>query len=385
MPNARAAWLVGAVLSACLPGAARAQPPRVLVLDTNVKGNAPADAGEALSNAVAAQLQKDGAFRVTTLRTAREVVEQQKRLQEAGCTGDGCSLELAHALTASEIFQPMLASTDDGWLVSLARTDVARGESRGLAQRRIPARMNPLLDAVPGLVREVLGRADTQAPPVQGLITVAAANAPRDGRARVVVLPFAQSGGGAELEPLRRGLMDMVGTDLSQCASVRVLERAELEAVMAELKLQRTAAFDVSSAQQVGRLLGAQLLVLGSFMDVLGTFRLDARVVRVETGEVLAAHGVTGRKEDFVDLQRRLVAGLVPGMGIPTQPAEREMLAQRAQGTLTDAVEYARAADASSAGDVVTARALAGKVLARVPGMAAAGRLLAASPAERAR
>jgi hypothetical protein len=65
-----------------------------------------------------------------------------------------------------------------------------------------------------------------------------------------------------------------------------------------------------SAAARAGKLLGAEWLVVGSFFEMMGTFRIDARLVRTETGEVLHAKGVSGTPADFMAMEKDLASDL---------------------------------------------------------------------------
>ncbi len=139
------------------------------------------------------------------------------------------------------------------------------------------------------------------------------------GPGTVAVLYF-QNQGNPELEPLKVGLAQMLTSDLIGAGGVKVVERTQLQAVLDELKLGHSSVADKDTSAKVGKLLGAEYLVLGSYFSLAGTLRVDARLVKVETGEVLHANGANGGIAEFMDLERRLagsfrdkLASLVPG------------------------------------------------------------------------
>jgi len=134
----------------------------------------------------------------------------------------------------------------------------------------------------------------------------AAAPAP-GGKPVLTVLYFDNQTGQADLEVLRKGLADMIITDLVAWDGVAVVEREKLEAVMAELELQRTAAFDKATAVKVGRLLGAQYLLSGSMVSVAPELRIVARLAKAETAELVASASVRGPQDKLFDLEQELV------------------------------------------------------------------------------
>ena len=124
----------------------------------------------------------------------------------------------------------------------------------------------------------------------------------------VAVLYFDNDTGRAEYDVLQKGLADMIVTDLVGVEPLVVLEREKLEAVLGELKLQRSKMFDPKTAQQVGRLIGASHAVTGSIHAVAPKVRIDLRLVEVKTGKVKLTTSVTGRPDDLFDLEGELVS-----------------------------------------------------------------------------
>lgn len=145
-----------------------------------------------------------------------------------------------------------------------------------------------------------------------------------------------------ELEPLGRGVADMLITDLQQGRGVRVVERNRLNEILGELALQRSQYIDEATAQQLGRGLGATAVVAGSMTMALEGMRIDARVVDVETGEVLLAVQATGSEEAFFELERQLAGQILDGLAIEHDPAA---LATREDLTLDQALAGARRID----------------------------------------
>lgn len=126
----------------------------------------------------------------------------------------------------------------------------------------------------------------------------------------VAVLYLDYAGADEDMASLRKGLAQMLISDLSANAQLRLVERLQLESVMDELKLGQSKAIDPASAAKVGKLLGARYLVMGGYFAFAGSLRVDVRVVNVETGALVRGFGVTGKGDDFLALERELVVGL---------------------------------------------------------------------------
>lgn len=133
------------------------------------------------------------------------------------------------------------------------------------------------------------------------------------GPGTVAVLYF-EGGGSPQLEPLKVGLTQMLITDLRGTEGITLVERTQLQAVLDELQLGHQGVADPATAAQVGKLLGAEWLVLGSYFEVFSTLSFTARVVRVETGEIVHADQVSGAGADFMGLEKQLAASMKQGL-----------------------------------------------------------------------
>ncbi len=179
----------------------------------------------------------------------------------------------------------------------------------------------------------------------------------------LLVTPFTNHTGSGEYDPLGRGLADMVLTDLAG-NGLKVVERARLPEVIAELDLQRSARVDPATAQKAGRLVGASHAVTGSIHALEPTLRLDIRLVLVESGEVLLADQVTGSRDAFFELEQQLVARFLEGLGRQAAGSGTSTRVER----FDSALAYGQALDQADRGDLEGASRTLGGVVAAEPG-----------------
>jgi TolB-like protein len=145
---------------------------------------------------------------------------------------------------------------------------------------------------------------------------------------RVAVLEFDNATKDADLDSLGKGLQSMITTDLATLQTLKVVERARLKDVQAELKLGRGAAFDKKTAAKLGKLSGASHLFVGSYTVVGETMRLDGRLLDVSTGQVLLAEQMSGEKALFFELEQQLVQKVIAALGVKVAPKEKAILAR---------------------------------------------------------
>lgn len=161
----------------------------------------------------------------------------------------------------------------------------------------------------------------------------------------------------AELEPLSKGLADMFITELSKVETFQIVERANLQKIIEEMKLGQSGVIESSAAQEVGKMLGAQNLILGSFMMMLdGKLRIDARLVEVETGRTLKAEEETGSPKDISRMVTNLVNKNIKSMNVKLSDEEANALRQPDNKSFDAALLYARGLSYEDAGDLVNAR-----------------------------
>ena len=176
----------------------------------------------------------------------------------------------------------------------------------------------------------------------------AAAQTPADTRPGVAVFPFTNGGsfGPAkeDLEPLQVGVQQLLLTELNQNTGLRVIERSILKGLLEEQGLVTSGQVDPSTAARIGKLVGARYVITGAFMDMYGTFRLDGRVVDVETGEILKTQEARGRKQDLYALLIDLATKITAGVNLPPLQAAAAQQQQRRREIPAEAVTlYSRA------------------------------------------
>lgn len=83
-------------------------------------------------------------------------------------------------------------------------------------------------------------------------------------------------------------LSELLTHQFVQVREFTVVERSELLRNMEEQRLQQSGAIDPDKAVKVGKLVGAELLVLGSVEKISQKYLVNTRLVQAETGSVLA-------------------------------------------------------------------------------------------------
>ena len=188
----------------------------------------------------------------------------------------------------------------------------------------------------------------------------------------VAISYFDNHSGQPALDPLAKGLADMLITDLTAVSAVQVVEREKLNQVLAELALSKSKFIDPKTAQRLGKGLAARWVLTGGYTVAGETMRIDARVLEVETAKVLASEKVEGKKDEFFALEKELVEVLVVAIGVTVGRAEKTRLRSNPTQSFTAWSLYSEGLDAGDRGDAATARARFERALVADPAYAAA-------------
>lgn len=132
----------------------------------------------------------------------------------------------------------------------------------------------------------------------------------------IAISYFDNTTANSKYNSLSKGIADMLITDLSKVRDIDIVEREKLEKLIKEIKLGQSKYFDQSTAQKLGKGLGAASILTGAFYVLDGVIRIDARLINVESGKVMAADEVTGKTSDFFSLHKQLVNLLVQSFKI---------------------------------------------------------------------
>lgn len=149
-----------------------------------------------------------------------------------------------------------------------------------------------------------------------------------DDRPGIGVLPFDLT----QLPPvdlgesgLNFGLQQILISELGANSALRVVERREISAIMAELDLHGSGRVDAATAARIGEIVGARYMIGGTYRNWHGKVEIHLRVFSVETTEIIATT-VTDEEdvEQLGRLMREGAAALTANLDLPPLPREAE-------------------------------------------------------------
>lgn len=149
-----------------------------------------------------------------------------------------------------------------------------------------------------------------------------------------------------KLDPLKKGLADMMITEMSKIKGMKVVERQRIQSIIEELNLNETDMVDRGTTQKMGKLLGAQVMLFGGFSNLFNDkLRIDIRIVRTETGETLKAEEETGELDEFLTMLQSLVKKIAQDLEVKLTSDDENRLEATKDGDFTGYVTYAKGLD----------------------------------------
>jgi TolB-like protein len=180
----------------------------------------------------------------------------------------------------------------------------------------------------------------------------------QEARSGLAVLPFENTGSYGQdkevFEALQLGIPAMLSSALAAHPGLRVADASRVRQELDAQHVRSEERVDAATAGRVGKAVGMRYSVTGSFADFYGRFRINARVVDTQTGEIVKVVS-----NDDAKLQDRAQLGLiiravsekiVAATGLPPYPADAA--SSRAADIPTEALtQYSRGLLYESRGD----------------------------------
>jgi TolB-like protein len=110
---------------------------------------------------------------------------------------------------------------------------------------------------------------------------------------RVAVIDFESIGDDPNIG---RGVTEIVRTELIKTGNYEVVERALLNKIIEEQRFQLSDLVDPSKAVELGKLLGADLILTGSVVKIGTSYTINARFIDVKTGMAKRAEAIRGNE-----------------------------------------------------------------------------------------
>jgi tetratricopeptide (TPR) repeat protein/TolB-like protein len=148
---------------------------------------------------------------------------------------------------------------------------------------------------------------------------------------KIAVLPFDVPKDRTDMELYGLGTVDTITMALSNITEFTMIDRSKLQAVMKENAFQQSGFADQEKVVKIGKLLGADILVIGIIQIENGKYRMSARLTEVETGKILKVVQVTGTS--IFDLQDQLAGEIVAHQNVELTDNRKQQIASVTRAT----------------------------------------------------
>jgi len=121
----------------------------------------------------------------------------------------------------------------------------------------------------------------------------------------------------AKYDPMEKGFAELLINQLNGAVNLKVVERERIQWILDEIGLENDPGrFDEKSAVRVGKQLGVHTILIGNFIKANDQLYLGARLVKVETSEILMTDQVKGDAEEFFELAEKLSEKVAKGINV---------------------------------------------------------------------
>lgn len=131
----------------------------------------------------------------------------------------------------------------------------------------------------------------------------------------VVVLPFRNSTGSADFDPLCDGMPDILPACVGRIEGVVFVERARLNMVLDGQRKSLTSLTDAGAQIRLGKLLGAKCVISGGFAKKNGDLQINSHLYEVETARLVSSAEAVGKPDSILETLHANASRLFTAVG----------------------------------------------------------------------
>jgi TolB-like protein len=149
------------------------------------------------------------------------------------------------------------------------------------------------------------------------------------GKTVVAVIPFANLMKDSSFDWLSGGIAETLIVKLSHVDALQMVERIRLKEITDEMKFASSGLVDEKTAVKVGKLTGAEVLVMGAFQKAGNRLRINGRFVEASTGKIIKTAEATGVTGEIFELQDKIAYSLISTLKIRTTTEEDKRITEK--------------------------------------------------------
>jgi TolB-like protein len=174
---------------------------------------------------------------------------------------------------------------------------------------------------------------------------------------RIAILDFDNISGIAKYDGLGKAMSSMLISDIESNVSskrMQLVERSQINKIMKEQNLQKSASFDKTTAVKMGKLLGVNFLLIGDIYVLDNILVINARLTDASSGDIKFSEKQEGRVNEWLTVKTKLGKGVATSLSMPfTEPRIPDAIVNPAVLTT-----YASAIDENDKGNYEKAETL---------------------------
>ncbi|MBU4443758.1 MAG: DUF5683 domain-containing protein [Candidatus Marinimicrobia bacterium] len=124
---------------------------------------------------------------------------------------------------------------------------------------------------------------------------------------RIALTNFSNIGTVSEKKNIGTLVSEVLAGELMKYETFTLVERMQLKKVLDEQTLALSGLIDSETSVMIGNLLGARAIISGSVIEAGNFFIVNARMVDVETGEVILTESIEIPQADLIALSNKLI------------------------------------------------------------------------------
>ncbi len=162
---------------------------------------------------------------------------------------------------------------------------------------------------------------------IRDKLTGKAAPGPNAGNS-VAVLYFRNLSSWGELDPVIKGLAEILINDLARIQSLKLKERRQVQILIEELETTPTRLYDDFPMTEIGNILAANFLVTGGIERVSDTrISVSAGVVDARTGHLIGSGSrVTAQLSDVLASEKKLTLDIIRNLNLNLSQTQRRIV-----------------------------------------------------------
>jgi len=174
---------------------------------------------------------------------------------------------------------------------------------------------------------------------------------------RIAILDFDNISGIAKYDGLGKAMSSMLISDIESNVSskrLQLVERAQINKIMKEQNLQKSASFDKNTSVKMGKLLGVNFILIGDIYILDNNLVINARLTDASSGDIKFSEKQEGKVNEWLTVKTKLGKDVATSLSMPfTEPRMPDAIVTPAVLTT-----YANAIDENDKGNFEKAETL---------------------------